>query len=370
MEIKRVTLYHVVMRLKSPFETSYGKTVDRHCLLVKVEERSGEVGWGESPVDEGPWYSYETISTAMHVLRDYVVPWLLEKRFVEGPGGFLRLSQRARGHRMAKAGVEMALWDLRAKLEGKPLYRLIGGTKNRVDCGISIGIIGDEQRLLKAVAEFLSRGYKRIKIKVKPGWDTRPVELIRREYGEIPLQVDANAAYSLETSRPLRELDKHNLLMIEQPLDYDDLHDHAVLQSRLKTPVCLDESIKSLHDAKTALRLGSCRVINIKPARVGGLIETRLIHDYAQEMGVPVWIGGMLETGIGRAFLVAAATLENVRYPSDIGESSRYWEEDVVEPPWTLEGNGTMRVPERSGIGVDVLEERIERSTRAKILLG
>ena len=370
MEVKRVTLYHVVMRLKSPFETSFGKTVDRHCLIVKIEERAGEVGWGESPVDEGPWYSYETVTTAVHVLRDYAVPKLLEKRSIEGPEDFLKISRRVRGHRMAKAGVEMALWDLKAKLDKKPLYKLLGGVKSRIECGISIGIIGDEQRLLKAVGEFLSRGYKRVKIKIKPGWDTRPVELIRREYGEIPLQVDANAAYTLESSRTLKELDKHNLLMIEQPLDYDDLHDHAVLQSQLETPICLDESIKSIHDVKAAIKLGSCKVINIKPARVGGLTETKLIHDYTLEKGIPVWIGGMLETGIGRAYLVAAATLENVRYPSDIAESSRYWEEDVVEPPWTLEGDGTMKVPERRGIGVEVIEERVERSSKVKLTLG
>ncbi|MEM1619269.1 MAG: o-succinylbenzoate synthase [Fervidicoccaceae archaeon] len=369
MEIRRVGIHHVVMRLREPFETSFGKIVDRHCLIFEVEERGGEVGWGEAPVDDGPWYSYETVDTALSVAARFLVPELLRAEEVDGPLGFLRLARRVRGHRMAKAGIEMALWDLAARLEGRPLYRLLGGVRSRVECGISVGIIGDAAALLRSVLRYLERGYRRVKIKIKPGWDVEPVDLLRRELGHIPLQVDANAAYSLETSGPLLELDSRDLLMIEQPLHYDDLAEHAELQSKLRTPICLDESIKSLHDAKAALKLKSCRVINIKPARVGGLNEVRAIHDLAESFGVGVWIGGMLETGIGRAFLVASATLPNVRYPSDIGESSRYWYEDIVEPPWELRSDGTMEMPERSGIGVEVLEDRLRKHVKGSLEL-
>jgi len=367
VELRKVTLHHVVMRLKSPFETSFGKTVNRHCVIFGVEDASGEVGWGESPVDEGPWYSYETVETTLYVAREFLIPTLLKKRVLSHPSEFLDIVSNVRGYRMAKAGIEMALWDLKAKLEGKPLYKVLGGTRNYIVSGISIGIIGDEGALLKAVSKFLEEGYRRIKIKIKPGWDVHPVKLIREEFGDVPLHVDANAAYTLNDLRVFKELDEFNLLMIEQPLNYDDLSDHAELQSQLKTPICLDESIKGIYDVKAALRLGSCGVINIKPARVGGLTEAKLIHDYTMSKGVPVWIGGMLETGIGRGHLVAAATLPNIKYPNDIAQSSRYWEEDVVEPPWVLNRDGTISAPEKPGIGVEVLTEKLNKYTRTKI---
>ncbi len=367
VELRKVVLYRVVMRLKAPFETSFGKTVDRYGVLVEVEDRSGEVGWGEAPVDEGPWYSYETVETTIYVCRDFLIPKLFELKEFEGPEEFLEAVEGVRGFRMAKAGIEMALWDLKAKLEGKPLYRLLGGVRNYVNSGVSIGVIGDEAALISAVSKFLDEGYKRIKIKIKPGWDVRPVRLIRDEFGEVPLQVDANAAYTLEHLDIFKELDGYGLLMIEQPLSYEDLSDHAKLQSILKTPICLDESIKNLHDAKAAAKLGSCRVINIKPARVGGLRETRLIHDYAMAVGIPVWIGGMLETGVGRGHLVAAATLPNVRYPCDISGSDRYWEEDIVDPPWTVRKDGTIAVPEKAGIGVEVIREKLDKFVRTKL---
>jgi len=370
LEVKRITLYHVVMKPKSPFETSFGRTVERHCVLVKVEERWGEVGWGESPVEDGPWYSYETVATALYVQREFLAPQLLEAGGVESPQGFLKLVERVRGHNMAKAGLEMALWDLKAKLEGKPLYKLLGGVRSRVECGVSVGVIGDREALLKSVEAFLERGYKRVKIKIKPGWDVEPVKAIREAFGDVPLQVDANAAYTLADAPTFEKLDGYGLLMIEQPLHYDDLYDHAALQARLKTPICLDESVKSAYDAKAALALGSCRVINIKPARVGGLSVAKEIHDLAASRNVPVWIGGMLETGVGRGHLVAAATLPNVLYPSDIGESSRYWDEDVVEPPWTLERDGTIEAPSKSGIGVEVLEERVEKFAKQKLSIS
>jgi O-succinylbenzoate synthase len=367
LEIARVEVYHVVMKLKEPFETSFGRVVDRHGVLVKVVDSSGCVGWGEAPVDEGPWYSYETVETTLYVYREFLIPKLLKLGSLEHPREFIEAVEGVRGYRMAKAGIEMALWDLKARLEGKPLYKLLGGVRNYVVSGVSIGVIGDEEALLKAVARFLDEGYKRIKIKIKPGWDVHPVKLIRKEFGNIPLQVDANAAYTLAHVSVFKELDNYSLLMVEQPLSHEDLHDHAELQRQIKTPICLDESIKSLHDVKAALRLSSCRVINVKPARVGGLHESKQIHDYTMSRGFPIWIGGMLETGIGRGHLVAIATLPNVKYPCDISGSNRYWEEDIVEPPWTVKRDGTIRVPEKPGIGVEVVEERLGKYVKNKI---
>ncbi|MEM2444961.1 MAG: o-succinylbenzoate synthase [Sulfolobales archaeon] len=370
MELRKVTAYHVVMRLKAPFETSFGKTVDRHCVLVEVEDKFGEIGWGEAPVDDGPWYSYETVNTTLYVYKEFLMPKLLELKILTHPKEFLEFIEGVRGYRMAKAGIEMALWDLKAKLEGKPLYKVLGGARNSVNSGVSIGIIGDEAALLKAVSNFLEEGYKRIKIKIKPGWDLHPVRLIRKEFRDIPLQVDANAAYTLNHLSIFRELDNYELLMIEQPLNYEDLYDHAILQSNLRTKICLDESIRSLHDAKAAVKLGSCKVINIKPARVGGLYESRLIHDFAGSNYIPVWIGGMLETGIGRGHLVAVATLPNVIYPCDISGSDRYWEEDIVDPPWKVSNNGTISIPEKPGIGVEVLRERLSKYVKTKLTFG
>lgn len=354
------------MKLKTPFETSFGKTIDRHCILVKMVDEEGDVGWGEIPVDDVPYYHYETVETALYVAKKFLVPKLLEINVAE-PKDFLNATSRIRGHVMAKAGFEMTLWDLLAKKKRKPLYELIGGARDRIVSGVSIGIIGNMESLLKAISRFLNEGYRRIKIKIKPGWDVKPVETIRKTFGDIPLQVDANAAYTLENFDIFKQLDEYDLLMVEQPLHYEDLAEHAELQSKIRTPICLDESIKNIYDTKAAVKLGSCRIINIKPARVGGISESIAIHNYALEHNIPVWIGGMLETGIGRGFQVALATLPNVKYPNDISASNRYYEEDVVEPPWTLNSDGTITVPKKPGIGVEVLEERVEKYSR-KIL--
>ena len=358
MEIKSVRLYHVVMKLREGFETSFGKTIDRHCVLIAVEDVSGETGWGEAPVDDGPWYSWETVYTTLYVYREFIIPILEKNPVIDHPSMFLERVKRIRGYRIAKAGFEYALWDLYAKLLKQPLYRVIGGVRDEIESGVSIGVIGDMDRLLRLVNQYLDRGYRRIKIKVKRGWDLNPVRRIREEFGDIPLQVDANADYTLQDLDVLRELDKYSLLMIEQPLGYEDLAEHAILQSWLETPICLDESIRGVHDVMAAHRLGSCRIINVKPPRVGGLCETVRINRVTERVGIPIWIGGMLETGVGRGHLVAAATLSNVKYPCDISASSRYYEEDVVEPEWTVQ-NGIIRAPRRPGIGVEVVEERV-----------
>lgn len=364
MELTKVVLYHVVVKLREVFETSFGRTIDRHCIIVRIEDSYGETGWGEVPVDDAPLYSYETVDTTLYVYREFFMPVLSKGRVIESPKDVQSKLSIFRGYRMAKAGLEFALWDLYSRSLRKPLYKVLGGVRDRVESGISIGVIGDLSALTKAVDKYLERGYRRVKVKVKPGWDLEPVKAIRKTFGEIPLMIDANASYTISYASIFKELDKYELLMIEQPLHYDDLYEHSVLQSMIKTPICLDESIKGLSDALTGARIGAMRVINVKPARVGGLHEAKLINDYMKELNVPIWIGGMLETGIGRGFQVAAATLDNVKYPNDISESSRYYEEELVEPPWTLNNDGTITVPSKPGIGVDVIEERVAKYSR------
>ena len=366
IEIKKITIYHVVMKLKNGFETSFGKTIDRHCVIIRVDSSNGLTGWGEAPVDDGPWYSWETVETTLYVYREFIIPLLKKNPILDHPSEFLDHVKRVRGYRIAKAGIEFALWDLYAKLQRKPLYKVLGGVRNEIESGVSIGVIGNMDRLLKLVGYYLERGYRRIKIKIAPGWDIEPVKMIRREYGDIPLQVDANAAYTLDQASVFKELDKYGLLMIEQPLNHEDLYEHSILQTMIKTPICLDESIKNIYDAQAGYKLGSYKVINIKPARVGGLTETLKINKFAEENNIPTWIGGMLETGIGRAFQVAAATLSSVKYPNDISESTKYYEEDVIEPPWLFTKPGILKPLEKPGIGVEVLEDRLLKYSRKR----
>jgi len=353
----RIDLYLIEMELVSAFEISSGVTKRRQAVIVRVE-KDGHVGWGEAPADSKPIYSYETAETAFYVIREFLAEHALQ---AEGPEDFLRRVSFVRGHQIAKAGVEMALWDLEAKRKGLPLWKMLGGVREEIESGVSVGIQHTIRDLLKVVDSYLERGYRRVKLKIKPGWDVNVVKAVREAHPDLLLQVDANAAYRLNDWHHLKKLDAYDLLMLEQPLDYDDLVDHAELAKMLKTPICLDESIKKPEDAYRAFRLGSCSIINIKPARVGGLTNTRKIHDFCDSVGMPVWIGGMLETGIGRGHQVAAATLPNVRFPNDISASDRYYEEDIVDPPWTLTSRGTIRAPEKPGIGVEVLEEKLRK---------
>lgn len=361
MKIERITLYLISMRLIRPFETSFGKTFDRPCILVKVKYEDYE-GWGEVVAGEGPWYSYETFETAWYILEKFAIPLVLGKE-IEKPQEINKLLAPIRGHNMAKAGIEMATWDLYAKLRRRPLYQVLGGVRNKIESGVSIGIQKSINDLLKLIADYLNEGYRRIKIKIKPKWDVNIVKTIRKEYPDIPLQVDANAAYTLNDLPIFKQLDQYNLLMIEQPLSYTDLLDHSILQSQLKTPICLDESIEHLDDLKVAVKLGSCKVVNIKPGRVGGHYNSIRIHNLSQQHDIANWIGGMLETGIGRAHNVALATLPNIKYPNDISASKRYYKEDIIEPPFELNKDGTMNVPQKDGIGVEVLEDRIKKYT-------
>ncbi len=361
MKIDRIEQFHLRMPLRHPFETSFSR-VDAIDKIVLAVHADGLTGYGESPVDVDPFYCYETIQTCWHVQRDFLIPMLLGAEIAHAADLPGRLA-RVRGHPMAKAGLEAALWDLEAQAAGVSVAALLGGERSRIASGVSVGIeerLGD---LLERIAGHLAEGYRRIKIKIKPGYDERVVRGVRERFPDIPLMVDANSAYTPADAPMLAALDGYDLLMIEQPLGHDDLLDHAALQTALRTPLCLDESIHSVSRAREALALSACRIINIKPARVGGLANARAIHDLCRQAGVPVWCGGMLESGIGRAHNAALASLPNFSLPGDISASDRYWQQDIVEPAFTLNADGTLEVPAGPGIGVAVQRDRLARHT-------
>ena len=361
MKIEAVILREVRMPLIHPFQTSFGKTTDRKVILVEV--RSGSLqGWGECVAGEGPFFSYETVETAWSTLSDHVIPKVLHQVF-ESPSDLPARLQRIRGHHMAKASVEAGLWDLHALELDLPLWKLLGGTRERIACGVSIGIQKDTDSLLRKVEKELADGYQRIKIKIQPGWDVEMVRSVRQHYPEPPLMVDANAAYKLRDVEHLKKLDEYNLLMIEQPLRYDDLIDHAELQAGLQTAVCLDESIRHSRDAAHACQLKACRIINIKMGRVGGHTEAKNVHDVSMRCGMPVWCGGMLETGIGRAHNAALSTLENFTFPGDVSASRRYFERDTIRPPVEVTRDGHIELPDSPGLGYEPDLEWINQIT-------
>ncbi len=361
MRIERVELRQLRMHLVAPFETSFGVEVDEEHIIVRVDAE-GLTGWGECVASADPFYSYETNQTAWHILRDYLIPGVLGQDIAEIEDAVSR-GARVRGHNMAKAGLEFALWDLFAKSRGISLATMLGGKRDRIPVGVSVGLQTSPRDLVKKVEGYLSQGYSRIKIKIAPGRDVDFAAAVRKAFPNILLQVDANSAYTLQDIPLFRRMDEYNLLLIEQPLGHDDIYDHSKLQKELKTPICLDESILSVEDANAALELGSCRIINIKPGRVGGYLESKKIHDLCQSKNVPVWHGGMLESGIGRAGNVALASLANFRLPGDISASKRYYTEDIVEPEFVVAPDGTMAVPTGPGIGVQVIMDRLEKVT-------
>jgi len=363
LHLEKMELREIELPLVSPFETSFGRTTQRRILIVRVFDKSGASGYGECVAAEGPFYNHETVDTAWLISAKYVGP-LLKRAGVKTARQVNTALAPIRGNRMAKAGVEAAIWDLEAKLAGRPLWKHLGGVRDEINCGVSIGLQETTEKLIEKVSHELESGYQRIKIKIKPGKDVQLVEAIRARYPDITLSVDANSAYSLNGDVSLvHQLDQHNLLMIEQPLAPGDLVDHAKLQRKIKTPICLDESICSLSDARHAHQLGSCRIINIKLGRVGGHTEVQLIQAYANEHGIPVWCGGMLEAGIGRAHNIALSTLPGFTLPGDVSASSRYWEEDIIEPPVTVSREGTIKAPSGHGIGYEVNEARVEALT-------
>lgn len=359
MKIERAELRLLPLRLRERFEISSGGRQDRLVLLLALHGE-GEIGWGECVAGEDPNYSYETTETAWHVLTDILLPEVVGH--AAGPADVLAPVSWVRGHAMAKAAVEMAAWDLHAKLLGIPLAEALGSERRPVPVGVSVGLQPDDDALLRRVEGYVAAGYRRIKIKIKPGRDVEMLRAVRERFPETPLMADANSAYTLDDAERLSELDDLGLTMIEQPLAHDDVLHHARLQERLATPICLDESIHSERDAELALELGACRIINIKPGRVGGLGEARRIHDLCRARGVPVWCGGMLESGVGRAHNVALATLPGFTLPGDISASRRYWERDIVDPEFEIV-DGTLTPPEAAGIGVRPDLERIERET-------
>jgi o-succinylbenzoate synthase len=361
MKIDAVELRVLKMRLLKPFRTSFGVQQDRYPLLVRLEI-DGHSHWGECVAGEGPWYSSETVETAWQILKGYLLPAVIGRDLAD-VDALEALFAPVRGHHMAKASVEMAFTAALAEHARKPLGTFLGGVRDRVETGVSIGIQATVDELLDSIGAQLALGYRRIKVKIEPGWDVATIGAIRAQYPEITLMADANSAYELDDAAHLVQLDRFGLLMLEQPLAAGDLVDHAALQRQMRTPICLDESIESAREARQALQLGACRVINIKPGRVGGFAESRRIHDIAANAGVPVWCGGMLETGIGRAGNVALATLPNFRLPGDISASDRYWAEDIVEPAFVLARGGTISVPTRWGLGVRVKVELVERLT-------
>ncbi|MBP7570751.1 MAG: o-succinylbenzoate synthase [Acidobacteria bacterium] len=361
MRIERIELRHVRLVLVAPFVTSMGVEVDEEHIIVRVDAE-GVTGWGESVAEGTPFYSYETTQTAWHILRDFLVPGILG-RDLASVDQAIALNAKVRGHMMAKAGLESALWDAFAKAAGLSLSKMLGGVRERIEVGVSIGIQPTPAELLKKIAGYLEEGYRRIKIKIAPGCDLEFVKAVRLEHPDIPFQVDANSAYELDDVGVFRAMDEERLLLIEQPLSHDDIYEHSKLQRELKTPICLDESIHSLADARAALELGSCRVINIKPGRVGGFTESKRIHDLCALRGVPVWHGGMLESGIGRAGNVALASLPNFTLPGDISASRRYYREDIVTPEFEVARDGTMAVPTGPGIGVEVVADRLDKVT-------
>jgi O-succinylbenzoate synthase len=364
MRVESITLRKLQMRLKAPFETSFGVTYDRPILLLELHS-DGLTGWSEVTATEGPFYNAESVDIAALVLREFAIPLVLGKTFAtaaEIPTAFAAI----RGHEMARAGIENALWDVEAQQRGLPLWRLLGGAQQEIPCGVSLGIQSSPEKLLEKVATELDAGYQRIKIKIKPGKDLAYVSAVRDAHPHILLSVDANSAYTLDDVEHLRSFDAFNLLMIEQPLWWDDIYAHSKLQKQIKTRICLDESVRHARDAQTAVELRACGIINIKLGRVGGFSSARDIQAYCHSTNIPNWCGGMLECGIGRTHNIAVSTLPGYTLPGDISASARYWAEDLIEPEVTVTPHGTIKVPQTPGLGYHVRHDLIERLTVEK----
>jgi o-succinylbenzoate synthase len=364
MKIRRVEIREIRMPLVHPFETSFGKTTTRRIVLVRVEA-DGLTGWGEVTCGETPFYSYETPETAWHILRDFLIPWSLERDWNTAADIAPRF-RPIRGHNMAKAALENALWDIESQREDVSLAKLLGGTLDEIPCGVSIGIQNSVDELLDKIRKELDAGYQRIKIKIKPGWDVEVLDRVRQEFPRVPLMADANSAYTLADLPRLKLLDRFYLMMVEQPLGWDDILDHVKLQREISTPICLDESIHSAEDARKAIEVGACKIINVKLGRVGGFAEARRVHDVCRASKVPVWCGGMLESGIGRAHNISLSTLPGFTLPGDVSASRRYWTEDIIDPEVAVTSVGTIRVPQAAGRGFETNMERIEKATVRK----
>src|ERR1700685_2702576 len=367
MKVEAITLREIQMPLVHFFETSFGRTYSRRILLVTVH-CEGVKGWGECVAGEDPFYSSEWIDSVWPTMGHYLAPAVMGQSW-ESARECVSFFAKVRGHRMAKAALENALWDAEARQKKHPLWKLVGGTRREIPCGVSIGIQDSVEQLLEKIQNELAAGYRRIKIKVKPGWDVNVLERIRSRWAEIILSCDANSAYTLDQVEHLRKFDQFNLLMIEQPLWNDDIYYHARLQKELRTSVCLDESIVSVRSAAFAVETGACRIINVKVGRVGGFSEALKIHDLCHAHSIPVWCGGMLETGIGRSHNIALSTLENFSLPGDVSASKRYWKEDIIDPEVEVSPRGMIAISDRPGTGYRIMEELIEKLTVRKEML-
>ena len=364
MRIEAITLREIQMPLVHFFETSFGRTTSRRILLVTAHGQ-GLDGWAESVASENPFYSGEWVETAWPTIRTFLAPAVIGQNLGQAREA-AALMAHVRGHRMAKAAVENALWDLEAREKKQPLWRLLGGTRREISCGVSIGIQDSIEQLLEKIEIELAAGYRRIKVKVKPRWDVNVMERIRSRWPDIVLSCDANSAYRISEVEHLRKFDQFNLLMIEQPLWNDDIYFHARLQKQLKTKICLDESIRNARDAEAAIELGACGIVNMKVGRIGGFTEAKSIHNTCQSRNIPVWCGGMLESGIGRAHNVALSTLENFRLPGDVSASKRYWKEDIIDPEVTVSLQGTITISDEPGTGYRVRTDLIDKLTVRK----
>ena len=368
MKIDSITLHHISMPLTAPFETSFGRETDRQCVIIQIHSE-GLIGYGECVATRDPGYNYETTGTAVHILKDFVAPLILGKD-VKDALDFQEKISGIRGHHLAKAGVEMAIWDLLGKRAGKSLRELLGGAREKVEVGVSIGIQESAQNLVRSATDFIKQGYARVKIKIKPGRDVEDTVAVRREFPNLRLQVDANSAYSMEDVSNLKPLDKLNLLLIEQPLFEDDIWDHHKFQAQFETPVCLDESILTPRHARYAIEMKACKIINIKAGRLGGLSQAVMVHDLCQQQHMPVWCGGMLETGIGRASNLALASLPNFILPGDVSASDRYYARDITHERFVLNSDSTIDVPRGAGLGVTIDEEALKSFSLAQISLN
>ena len=361
MRIDKLILREIRLRLKTPFETSFGRMDERRIILVEALS-DGISGWGEITAGEGPYYNSETVDTAWIIFGEFIAP-LAIGREIGAAADVAPLLAPIRGHEMTKAGLECALWDLEAKQNAIPLARLVGGTRDEIACGVSIGIQDSPEALVATVERELVAGYQRIKVKIKPGKDFAFAEALRKRFPEIDLMVDANSAYTLADLPHLKTFDRFRLMMIEQPLAWDDIYEHAQLQAALRTPICLDESIHNHRHVEAAIALKACKVINIKLGRVGGHGEAKRIEGLCREKSIPVWCGGMLESGVGRAHNIAMSSLPGFVLPGDVSASQRYWDEDIIDPEVEVGAHGTIRVPLAPGIGYEVRKSRIEKLT-------
>ena len=364
MKVEALTLREIQMPLVHFFETSFGRTYHRRILLITAH-CEGVDGWGECVAGENPHYSSEWIETAWPTIKQHLAPAILGRELAH-PGMSAGLMARVRGHRMAKAAVENAIWDADAKQKRQPLWKLLGGTRKEIACGVSIGIQDSIEQLLEKIETELAAGYRRIKVKIKPGWDLNVLERIRSRWADIVLSCDANSAYTLDELEHLRKIDQFNLLMIEQPLWDDDIYRHARLQSQLRTAICLDESIHHARDASFAVDIAACRIMNIKVGRLGGFSEAKKVHDVCEAAQIPVWCGGMLESGVGRAHNLALSTLPNFSLPGDVSASKRYWTEDIIEPEVVVSPQGMIEIKDGPGTGYKVREDLVEKLTVRK----